>query len=117
MVAGAVLPVRVSTRGPRHAGQERQARLLTKESDLRVQIGQEQAATDAAFRSASPLPPTVSGMAITGTSLGGKILSISVAAMSGLATVPKADLRGWREKGRLGVGVGRRSGVCPTDSA
>jgi len=104
VVAGAVLSVRVSTRGPRHAGQGRGARLLTEESDLRVQIGQEQATTDGAFRSASPLPSTVSGMAIAGTSLGGKILSISVAAMSGLVTARKADLWGWLEKGRLGGG-------------
>ena len=76
--AGDVLTVRVSTRGPRHAEGERRAQLLTSESDLRVQIGQEQAATDEAFRSASLLTSTVSGMARAGASLEEKILSISV---------------------------------------
>jgi len=78
VVAGDVLSVRVSTRGARHAEGGRQARLLTNESDLRVQIGQEQAATDGGFRSASPLASTVSGMVIAGASLEAKILSISV---------------------------------------
>jgi hypothetical protein len=94
VVAGDVLPVQVSTRGPRHAGRGRRARLLTNKSDLRVQIGQEQAVTDGAFRSASPLPSTVSGMAIAVGSLGENILSISLAAMSELVTVWKAGLSG-----------------------
>jgi len=104
VVAGDVLAVRVSTRGLRHAKGERQARLLTNESDLRVQIGQEQVATDGAFRSASPLASTVSGMAIAGASLEAKILSISVGTLSGLAAVRKAYLWGWLEKGRLKAG-------------
>lgn len=113
VVAGDVLAVRVSTRGPRHAKGGRQARLLTNESDLRMQIGQEQAATDGAFRSASPLASTVSGMAIAGASLEAKILSISVGALNGLAAVRKAICWGWLEKGRLGGGsLGGDTGVC-----
>ena len=113
VVAGDVLTVRVSTRGPRHAEGERQAQLLTNESDLRVHIGQEQAATDEAFRSASPLTSTVSGMARAGASLEANILSISVVLWAGLRLLGKQICEGWVEKGRLRCGSwGGDTGVC-----
>ena len=110
VVAGDVLAVRVSTRGERHAKRGRQAQLLTNESDLRIQMGQEQAATDGGFRSASPPASTVSGMAIAGASLEAKILSISVCSER-TCGCPESRLvgDGWRKEGwEVGVCFARR---------